>query len=180
MIEKDSFLAGIALLGGAFGREVDAAVQRAYFLVLSPQLTTEEFTKAVELTMASEKFWPSPAVIMSKIKADGESRAILAFEHVNRVTSSHGGFRYLTAETFHKEFDAPTRAAISAVGGLAAIGNTPEERWPSLQKKFAAAYQTSLQPRIAAPKIDPRVRALVNSTANALTSGRDRAAGRDA
>lgn len=177
-IDKDSFRAGLALLAGAFSRELDAPLQRVYYVVLSPALTTEEFETAVTMTLATDTFWPSPAVLLGKVKADANSRAALAFEHVNRVTGDNGGFRYLTAETFHREFDAPTKAAISAVGGLAAIANTTEERWPSMQKKFAAAYQSSMQPRLAAPQMDPKVKQLVASTAEAM-SGRDRSVGRD-
>lgn len=168
-LDKDSFLAGLALLAGAFGREIDGAVQRAYYGVLSSQLNDEEFQRAVSITLATETFWPSPAVILSKVKADDGSRAALAFEHVNRVTGSNGGFRYLTAETFHREFDAPTKAAISAVGGLAAIGNTTEERWPGLQRKFAAAYQSSLVPKLAPPPTDGRVKQLVASVADTMS-----------
>lgn len=175
-IDKDSFLAGLAVLAGAFSREVDAPVQRAYYTVLSRELTTEEFERAVTITLETETFWPSPAVILSKVKADKEGAAALALEHVNRVTNAHGGFRYLTADVFHREFDAPMRAAISACGGLAKMADADER---TVRRRFAKAYQASLQPRIAAPQTDARVKQLVGSVANALTSGRDRAAGRD-
>lgn len=179
MIEKEAFLTGMAIIGGSFGREVDAGTQRAYYVVLNPKLTTEEFERAVDLTISSETFWPSPATLLSKVKADDETRALLAFEHVNRVLGNNGGFRYLTAETFHREFDAPTKAAISAAGGLGAITNTTEDHWPSLRKRFAAAYVQSMQPRLAGPAIDARVKQLVGSIGSHLTSGRDLAAGKD-
>jgi hypothetical protein len=179
MIDKDAFLAGMAVLAGSFGREVDAGVQRAYYVVLSPKLTTDEFERAVSLTISSESFWPSPATILGKVQADDSTRALLAFEHVNRVLGSNGGYRYLTAETYQREFDAPTKAAISAVGGLGAITNTSEERWPSLQKKFVGAFIVSTQPKLTARTQDAKVRQLVRETASTL-SGRDRAAGRDA
>jgi len=175
MIDKDTFLAGLAVLAGAFGREVDAPVQRAYYAVLSPQMTTEDFEKAVSLTLASETYWPSPAVILSKVKADAESRGLMAFEHVIRVMGANGGHRFLSHDTYMREFDEATRMAISAVGGLAKIGDTTEERWPALQRKFIAAHAEASNPtkRIAPAPIDPRVNALVNR----VLSGRDRAAG---
>lgn len=179
MIDKDVFLAGMAVLAGSFGREVDAGVQRAYYMVLSPKLTTEEWERAVAGAISSETFWPSPAVLLSKVQADDSTRALMAFEHVTRVLGANGGYRYLTAETYHREFDAPTQAAITAVGGLSAITNTPEERWLSLQKKFAAAFVASTQPKLTPPVQDTKVRQLVRETASIL-SGRDRAAGRDA
>jgi hypothetical protein len=173
MIDKEKFIAGMAVLSGAFGREVDGPVQRAYYGVLNSQLTDEEFERAVSLTLATETFWPSPAVLLSKVKADDDTRGQVAFEHVNRVSGNAGGFRFLSHETYHREFDAPTRAAISAVGGLSEIGNTPVERWPTLQRKFAKAYSESLVPKLAPPETDGRVKQLVRS----VLSGRDRAAG---
>jgi hypothetical protein len=175
VIEKEPFLAGLAILAGAFGREVDAPVQRAYYAVLSPQMTTEDFEKAVSLTLASESYWPSPAVILSKVKADAESRGLVAFERVNRVMGANGGHRFLSHDTYIREFDEATRMAISAVGGLAKIGDTTEDRWPALQRRFVAAHTEASSPtkRLPAAPIDPRVDALVNR----VLSGRDRAAG---
>lgn len=181
MIDKDAFAAGIGVLAGAFGREVDGAVARAYYAVLNHQLSTEEFERAVQLTLTSETFWPSPATILAKVKADETSKGLLALEHVNRITEQHGGFRYLPHATYHREFDAPTRAAISVVGGLQQIAITPEHQRPGLQRRFAAAYLAALNPlpQIAARPTDPRVMNLVRTTVKALPSGRDRAAGRD-
>lgn len=177
MIEKEQFITGMALLSGAFGREVDGPIQRAYYAVLSKQLTTAEFERAVSITLETETFWPSPAVLIGKVKQDTQARALSALEHVNRVTGQAGGYRFLPVETFHREFDAPTRVAIAAVGGLGAIGNVSEDRYSTLQKKFVAAYSESLQPRIAAPETDKQVKRLTSKTAAAMVSGRDRAAG---
>jgi hypothetical protein len=141
MIDKDTFLAGMTALSGAFGREIDGAVQRMYYGILSPKLTTDEFQQAVKDTLEQETFWPAPAVILGKVQRLKQNAGELAFAHVNRVTSEHGGFRYLTYDTYQREFDAPTRAAIAAVGGLAKIANTTEDHWPGLTKRFAAAYQ---------------------------------------
>lgn len=179
MIEKDAFIAGIAVLAGAFGREVDAPVQRAYYTVLNPHLSTEEFERAVSLCLTSESFWPSPATLLSKVKADDTTRGLLAFEHVGRVTSKHGGYRFLPNDVFKAEFDEPTRAAISAVGGLYEIANTRDDHYAALKRKFAAAYAESLKPKaLAPPPTDPLVKQLVGATVRSITSGRDRAAGR--
>lgn len=180
-IDKDAFLAGIAVLAGAFGREIDAPVQRAYFAVLNSALSTEEYERAVQLALTSETFWPSPAVLLSKVKADDATRGLLAFEHVGRVTSAHGGYRFLPNAVYQAEFDAPTRAAISAVGGLLEIANTRDDHYQALKRRFAAAYAEALKPKQLAPPppTDPRVKQLVGATARLLSSGRDRAAGRD-
>lgn len=179
MIDKEKFVTGMAVLAGAFGREVDAPIQSAYYRVLSPQLNDAEFERAVSRTIETETYWPSPAVLLGKVKQDTTAQALASLEHVTRVTGQHGGYRFLAAETYHQEFDAPTKAAISAVGGLAAIGNTSEERWPSLQKRFAAAYADSINPKLPAPaEQDGKVKQLVGTTARQLTlSGRDRSAG---
>lgn len=141
MIDKDIFLAGMTALSGAYGREIDGAVQRLYFAILSPKLDTAEFQAAVTLTCETETFWPSPAVILGKVPRLAEDRPALALGHVAKILSQSGGHRFLTFDTYHREFDAPTKHAISAVGGLSAITNCTEERYGSLQKKFAAAYR---------------------------------------
>jgi hypothetical protein len=142
-----------------------------YYGILSSQMTTEEFARAIEITLVTETFWPSPATLLGKVRADQMSRAIAAFEHVNRVTASVGGFKNLPHARFVAEFDAPTRAALSEVGGLQAIANTSEERWPALQKRFAAAYASaSGQPKaLPATGTDGRVTALVKGTARNLS-----------
>lgn len=144
MIDKQIFLSGMTALSGAFGREIDGAVQRMYYGILGPKLTDAEFQQAVASVLETETFWPSPAVILNKIARHREDEGLLAFSHVNRITSEHGGFRYLPHTTYQREFDAPTKAAIAAVGGLAMIANTTEDRWPSLAKRFAAAYQEAI------------------------------------
>jgi hypothetical protein len=178
MIEKPTFVTGMTALSAAFGREIDGGTQAMYYGVLNPRLTTDEFERAVSLTLSSETFWPSPAVLLGKVKADDATRGLLAFEHVTRVMRQSGGHRYLSFDKYTAEFDAPTKAAISAVGGLPAITNTSEERWAGLQKRFAAAYVESTQPRLAAPQTDAKVKQLVRDT-SAMLSGRDRAAGVD-
>lgn len=143
-IDKDTFLAGMMALSGAFGREIDGAVQRMYYGILSPKLTTDEFQQAVKDTLERETFWPAPAVILGKVARLKQGAGELAFAHVNRITGEHGGFRYLSYDTYKREFDAPTRAAIQAVGGLAKIASTSEEHWPGLTKRFAAAHQEAV------------------------------------
>lgn len=178
-IDKDVFATGMGLLCGSFSRTLDAAVSRAYYAVLNPALSNEEFERAVSLTLASETFWPSPAVLLGKVKADDTTRGVLAFEHVNRMVGMHGGVRFFPHDKF-QAFDAPTRSAIAECGGLAAMADTPAERWAGLQKRFAKAYVEAInpQPRLAAASTDGRVKQLVSRAARQLAiSGRDRAAG---
>jgi hypothetical protein len=146
MIDKDTFLAGMTALSGAFGREIDGAVQRMYYGILSPKITTDEFQQAIKDALESETFWPAPAVLLGKVARLKEDVGALAFAHVNKITGEHGGFRYLSWDTYQSEFDAPTKAAIASVGGLAKIANTTEDQWPGLAKRFAAAHQTARVP----------------------------------
>jgi hypothetical protein len=153
-IDKDTFAAGMTALSGAFGREIDGAVTRMYFGILSPKLTTDEFQQAVKETLETETFWPAPAVILGKVARLKQNAGDLAFAHVNKITSEHGGFRYLSYDTYQREFDVPTKAAIAAVGGLAKIANTSEEHWPGLAKRFAAAHQEATAGRPSIERVD--------------------------
>lgn len=180
MIDKAEFLTGLTVLAGAFGREVDGGIQVAYYRALSPKMTTEQFQKAVNETLVTETFWPSPAVLLGKIKSADELKALDAFEHVNRVVGAAGGYRFFPHERF-MEFDAPTRAAISACGGLHEMANVSEERYGSLAKKFATAYAKSLEAPVALPATgtDNRVTGLVRGVSRnlALVDYKNRAAG---
>jgi hypothetical protein len=179
MIDKQTFTAGMGVLAGNFGREVDGAVSRSYYVMLSPRLTAKQFEAAVQRCIAEEKFWPGVAVILEKAGADAESQALSAFEHVKQTLFEHGGFRFLPHEKF-QEFDLPTKAAIKAVGGLAELSNTPENRYAGMVKRFTKAHIETNNPQPALPageKSDPRVNQLVNQTARqlSLVGGRDRA-----
>lgn len=178
-IDKQVFATGMGLLAGNFSRTVDAAVSRAWYSILNERMTDEQFRAAIAHSIAEDTYWPTAASLMAKVAPPSlESQGHDALEHVNRVLGASGGYRYLSHDTYHAEFDAPTRAAISAVGGLAEICNVPIERYGTLAKKFAAAYAKSLSPTPVLPAagIDPRVKQLVRDTTHAL-SGRDRSAG---
>lgn len=169
MIDKEKFATGLGLLANNFNRTVDGALSRVWYRTLSERLTTEQFEQAVLRSIAEDTFWPTAASLIAKVAA--AAPGLEALEHVGRVTSKHGGYRFLPHVVFHAEFDAPTRAAISAVGGLMQIAMTTEERWPSLQKRFSAAYAKALEAPAALPESGGAVRSLT------LISGKDRAAG---
>jgi hypothetical protein len=182
MIDKQVFAAGMGVLANNFNKTVDAALSRIWYNTLSAKLTTEQFERAVTLSVEQDTFWPTAAALIAKVAPDSpETRGAAALEHVNRVLSAHGGHRFLPHATYLAEFDEPTRAAISAVGGLADITNCSIERWASMTKKFAAAYAKAVDgPKaLPAPPTDARVKQIVSGTARNLSivSGRDRAAG---
>lgn len=170
-ITPHRFSAGMAALAGNFGREIDTPTQALYYAVLSPRLTDEEWHAALERVVSEDTFWPSAATILQKVKPSHEVSGESAFDHVNRVTRHYGGYRFLPHAVYLSEFDEPTRAAISAVNGLAAIANTTDERWPALKKRFAAAYAAALKPRpveLAPTGTDGRVVRLVKDTGRAM------------
>lgn len=179
MIDKQAFATGMGLLAGAFGRAVDAPVSRAYYGILNPRMDTAEFETAVNRVLAEETFWPSPAKLLGYVRNNPLDAGTAALEHVNRVLSEHGGHLYLPHDKYLEAFDMPTRGAIAAVGGLAAIVDTPIDRHPSLVKRFSDAYVRAQQPGLPQQQTDPRVKQLVGSVAEKI-GGHDRRLGRDA
>lgn len=182
MIDKTAFATGMGLLAGNFNKNVDPALSRIWYGLMSQRLSTEQFERAVQLSIAQDEFWPTAASLVAKVAPpSNEDRGFAALEHVNRVLQQYGGFRFLPHDVFHQEFDAPTRAAIAACGGLHDMANVSVERYAALTKKFAAAYAKSIDGPIALPATgtDNRVSGLVRGVARnlSLMSGRDRATG---
>lgn len=166
MIDKDVFAQGMGQLGGAFGREIDGPVSKMYYATLSPHLTNEEWIEAVTRTVTEETFWPSPAVVLSKIKETEQESAVRAFAHVKRTLALYGGFRFIPVDVA-KSFDSATWAAIKELGGLSQVMEENE-------KKFTRAYLNFLKPR--APRIKPSEDSRVKQLTSGIGSGgRDKA-----
>ena len=138
MIDKAKLIAGMALLAGAFGREVDGAVIGMYFDTLSPALSTEEFEHAVEIAVAKETYWPSPAVLLEYGKP--RARAARALAAVSDDLREHGGFKFYPHGRF-LELPAEVKAGIRAIGGLRALTLAEVQDMPRLERKFADAYE---------------------------------------
>lgn len=155
MIDKNIFAEGMGQLGGAFGREIDEPVTRMYYAILSPVLTSEAFVAAVTNTVATERFWPSPAVILEKAGADIHAIAQRAFRVVVDGLNEHGGYRFLPASV-SQSWDAATWAGIKAIGGLREITDCTERRWPGLVRDFCKAYTEALQPSKTLPHGQPQ------------------------
>lgn len=149
MIDREAFAQGMGQLGGAFGREIDGPVSKMYYGILSPKLSSAQWAAAVTQVVATERFWPSPAVILAAAQADGATESQRAFDVVNDALRQHGGYRFLSHDVA-KRWDAATWVGISAVGGLVEITNCTDHRWESLQRKFRAAYESA---RIATPAL---------------------------
>src|SRR6478609_7251728 len=182
MIEKEKFAIGMGLLAANFNKTVDPALSRIWYGMMSQRITTEQFERAVQMSIAEDDFWPTAASLVARVAPpSNETQGLEALERVNRVVGSVGGFRFLPHEQYMTEFDAPTRAAISACGGLREMANVSEERYGALQRKFATAYARALEPvkSLPATGTDGRVSGLVKGVARnlSLVSGRDRATG---
>src|ERR1044072_1971356 len=99
MIEKNAFAAGMGLLAANFNKSVDPALSRLWYGMMSQRLTTEQFERAVQMSIAEDDFWPTAASVVEKSAPESnESRGMEALEHVNRVVGSVGGFRFLPHE----------------------------------------------------------------------------------
>jgi len=166
MIDKEVFAQGMGLLAGNYGREVDGAVARSWYEILSSRLDNQQFIAAIQRTMVEHKeFWPSVGIILEKAGADDETRAQSAWRHLTDTLGNHGGYRFMPHEVY-QSFDDATKAGIKAAGGLAEITNCSEQRWPSLVKKFCKAYTDALTPipALSGATGDPEVRRLVART----------------
>lgn len=173
MIDKDVFANLMGLLAGMTRYDVESPVLQAYYVILSPRLTTAEFQQAMQKVMEAERFWPSPAVILEKAGRDTEALSQSAFRDVTEALANHGGYRFLPVE-ISTGWDAPTWAGIKAIGGLREISECTEQRWPGLIKRFCKAYQEALAPQASLPdRTDRRVRQLTAQTAKdmAITKG---------
>lgn len=164
MIDKAVFAEGMGQLGGAFGREIDGPVSRMYYAILSPALSNEQWVEAVTETVKTERFWPSPAVLLEKAGKDEESRSQLAFRTVADALNAHGGYRFLPAEV-SQSWDAATWAGIKEIGGLREITECTERNWPSLVRRFTKAYQDALKPKLALVRDHPQPAVARNSSA---------------
>lgn len=174
MIDKDQFAIGMGLLGGAFSRDIDAAVSRAYYAVLSPKMTTEQFQRAVELTLEQETYWPAPAVLLGKVKASADEVAVQALRDLNATLGRFGGYQHTPYDALKDHLDGPTKAALKAIGGLSELAATTEEKYPRLVKRWTEAYNRAKAeiafPKLPQPKTDPAVAQMTATVAKELSA----------
>lgn len=174
MINQQAFAAGLALLAGNFGREVDAALGRAWYLILSPLMTTAQFERAVQLVLETETFWPSAAVLLTKVKASADEVAVQALRDLNATLGRFGGYQHTPYDALRDHLDGPTKAALKAIGGLSELAATTEEKYPRLVKRWVEAYNRAKAeiafPKLPQPKTDPAVEQLTATVAKELSA----------
>lgn len=159
MIDPAEFERGIALLASTFPQSrVDGPLSLAYYRVLSPDLSTAEFVAAVGRVMATERFWPSPAVILA---AAGKSRAASVGESATRLEAqaAFGALRSIAEKTIHgpswradriaPELGDCALSAFRAIGGQARLRElaAADEHWA--RKDFITAYEDAARVRAA-------------------------------
>lgn len=114
MIDHGVFVAGMATLAGAFAREMDEGLQRAYFAVLSGELNTAQFEDAVSETLKRERFWPSPSVILQHAREASTAR-MLALPMTCPDCQARIGYAAGTGKRFlQHDPNCPTRMRVSA------------------------------------------------------------------
>lgn len=144
--DKPKFIAGMATLAGAFGRMVDGPVQVAYWRVLAPKLSLEEFEHAVSVAIERESYWPSPATLLEVVRPKDEAQRALS--GVVGWLRDCGGHLHAP----HSEFAAlppEVKAGIKAVGGLRAISLATVDQMPRFERLFSEAFTSARYPALA-------------------------------
>lgn len=148
MIGKHIFANGMAILAGAFGREVDPETSQTYYLVLRDQLSDDEFKLAVRETITSERFWPSPAVLLAKVRPPID--ADVALEDVLDRVRRAGGFRFFPHDEY-LALSAAQQAGVRAAGGVAALTVADSDREIArVRKLFRLAFEEASAPKVLA------------------------------
>ena len=157
MIDKQAFKAGLAVLAGAFSRDLDEAVILTYYRVLNPRLSTDEFQRAVQIVLETETFWPPPATIVNAIHPPNAGQ--LALKAVFDAMRPFGGHLHFPHSEFQK-FSPAQKAGIKAAGGLGALSTASEKRQPYLERQFVEGYESVADPAkaLAEPKDENPVR----------------------
>ncbi len=158
MIDKRVFAEGMALLGGAFGREVDGPVSRIYFEILSPEFDDAQWMTAVRQVIATEHFWPPVSALRDAVLGNPKQLADKALtallEQVEEYYLPNTGTQLRLSPDAAACLTGPVRAALRAVGGVGRL-NVGAENWPATAQRFREAYAQSLtETRTALPSGD--------------------------
>lgn len=191
MIERREFERGMSLLSATYRAPVDEPLARLYFGVLTAALTTEQFGAAVQRTVAAERYWPSPAVILqhagiqparlSESDRAGELAGAAVFTHLLQMrTYTPHGYR-LDWRRVEAELGVAAVRALQAIGGPSRVAEITCRDEPFARRDFARAYSTALaHPTIERPALGqvvpgPAVGELVTRVAERLGATRERA-----
>jgi hypothetical protein len=183
-IDAKQFAAGMSVLAATFGKLFEPVEADFYKATLDPFLTTEQFVTAIYATAATERFWPSPAVILDKVipshakAADAlKLEGARLFDVIRDQCGEHtpNGIR-ISADMVAQVAGPAAVMALRAIGGSNRYRGLTDDKEPWARKEFADAYATAVgviagrgdDPKTLA-HVDPRVSLLVAALAPKLS-----------
>jgi hypothetical protein len=183
-IDREIFAQCMGFLGGRIGRPLEAPVLKQYYLILSAELTTQEFVAAATLEFrtwdARYRTWPSPKDLIALIRpvAAPALSAAEAFEQVLEIANRHEFHeRYGQRREDIAALGAAAMRAFRAAGGFRDMTNAPIDQVVWLRKRFVEAYETACQhadaerdATMALAAADERLQQLVGATVAKLPS----------
>lgn len=182
-IDAKQFAAGMSLLADTYGKLVEAPLAAFYKQTLDPLMTTEEFVAAVHAVAATERFWPTPAVLVDKVRPGcpkpADAAKLEGAEIFDRIRSECGHYTPLGVRvdvvTVETVFGTPAVMALRAIGGPVRYRYLTETNEAFVRKDFADAYATALGILVARGETpqgqlsaDPRVTLLIAAVAPKL------------
>lgn len=144
MIDRDEFSTWMGVLADRFGRALKPPTIRAYYAVLSAELTTEQFVAAAAITLRDATFWPSPKEIVERAKpvAAPALTAAEAWVKVHDIAAGISKFGRSSSEKAQliAELGPAALRAFHAVGGQRAWTDLLEADVKWLKKEFCDRY----------------------------------------
>ena len=137
MIDKEVFARWMGIFADRFNRPLALPTQRAYFEILSRELSTSEFGAGAERCFSRCNYWPSPKEIVEAARPTPslELAAADVFQDILRWN----GAPNLMAEASRRLAPEAMRAFL-AVGGPAKFRELTSAESPFVQKAFVTAF----------------------------------------
>lgn len=186
MIDQKTFNRGLALLASMLGgKEIDEPMAKFYYRTLDSLMTTEQFTMAVYAVAATERFFPSPAVLLDKVtpltvvqpkpadaaKLEGAS----IFDRIPHECGTYSPLGIVIDEQrVRAVFGEQGVMAFRGIGGNKRYRTMTETAEPWARQQFADAYATAVGMLAARgdlqlpTAIDSRTAALIGTVAARL------------
>ena len=111
-------------------------MKRVWYKHLNQQLSTEEFVIAVEQTLVSQQFMPTPAELVEVVKGDAETLALQEWELCIKAAARND--KGMTAQ-----LSPQGESALHLVGGLYKLGMATEDELRWIKKEFVAVWKST-------------------------------------
>ena len=168
-----------------YGKEVDKPLAKLYFKTLNPLLTTDQFTYAVHAVAATERFFPSPGVLLDKIMPQSAAppkpadtakvEGSMIFDRIPQECGIYSPAGIVIDERVVRDkFGEQAVMAFRAIGGIKRYRELMEQSEPWARKDFADAYATAVGTMLARgdlalpTAVDQRILPLIESLAARL------------